>query len=579
MSAVVLSPAEQAAEEARVRIHACIDMGKSFLVEAGAGAGKTHSLIEALKYVIAKRGTSLIRMRQQVACITYTNVATEQIEARTDRHPAIRPSTIHAFCWSLLKGFQPHLRKALSSIPAWTEKLSEAGDLGLRNVVYDESGRRNVSEASVSLHHDDVLTLTVILMKEEKFRGFLTAQYPVLFIDEYQDTEREVVESLKEHFLGKAESPLIGFFGDNWQKIYGSGCGEITHPALEVIGKGANFRSDPVIVECLNRMRPNLQQQVRDTAATGSVMVYHTNDWTGTRLTGQHWGGDLPANVSHTYLDQLKTKLVSEGWDLSSGKTKILMLTHKVLAAEQGYENIAKAFPYNDSFVKKEDPHIAFFVDVVEPLCAAYLKKKYGEMFKVLGIRTPRIVAHDDKVAWTKDMDDLIALRETGTVGQTIDLLKRTGRPRLSEAAETREKELEQAGVAGGEESGRITSLRMLKEVSYTEVIRVTEFINEHTLFSTKHGVKGAEFENVLVIFGRGWNHYNFNEFLELAPRPPSDAKGKEKFERNRNLFYVACSRPKKRLAILFTQQLTAQALSTLSSWFGDGSIRSMGRG
>ena len=57
---VVLSPAEQAAKESRDRIRACIDQDKSFLLEAGAGAGKTESLIRTLGYLITdspeKRG-------------------------------------------------------------------------------------------------------------------------------------------------------------------------------------------------------------------------------------------------------------------------------------------------------------------------------------------------------------------------------------------------------------------------------------------------------------------------------------------------------------------------------------------
>jgi DNA helicase-2/ATP-dependent DNA helicase PcrA len=87
--------------------------------------------------------------------------------------------------------------------------------------------------------------------------------------------------------------------------------------------------------------------------------------------------------------------------------------------------------------------------------------------------------------------------------------------------------------------------------------------------FETKHGVKGAQFENVLVVIGRGWNRYNFNEMLELAAATPIPDKRREAFERNRNLFYVACSRPKTRLALLFTQQLSTDALGTLAAWFG----------
>jgi DNA helicase-2/ATP-dependent DNA helicase PcrA len=57
---------------------------------------------------------------------------------------------------------------------------------------------------------------------------------------------------------------------------------------------------------------------------------------------------------------------------------------------------------------------------------------------------------------------------------------------------------------------------------------------------------------------------------LELAQdsaRIPANKQ--EAFERNRNLFYVTCSRPKRRLAILFTQELSNGAIATLENWFG----------
>ena len=47
-------------------------------------------------------------------------------------------------------------------------------------------------------------------------------------------------------------------------------------------------------------------------------------------------------------------------------------------------------------------------------------------------------------------------------------------------------------------------------------------------------------------------------------------------FERNRNLFYVAYSRPKRRLALLFTQKLSPMARGTLGQWFGADVIESL---
>ena len=53
----------------------CLSTKQSFLVEAGAGSGKTWSLIETLKGILEKEGDALAKNDQQIACITYTNVA------------------------------------------------------------------------------------------------------------------------------------------------------------------------------------------------------------------------------------------------------------------------------------------------------------------------------------------------------------------------------------------------------------------------------------------------------------------------------------------------------------------------
>jgi DNA helicase-2/ATP-dependent DNA helicase PcrA len=56
-----------------------------------------------------------------------------------------------------------------------------------------------------------------------------------------------------------------------------------------------------------------------------------------------------------------------------------------------------------------------------------------------------------------------------------------------------------------------------------------------------------------------------------MDPGPPEDREAF--FESNRNLFYVACSRPKRRLAILFTQMLSAAALAKVSELFGEENV------
>jgi DNA helicase II / ATP-dependent DNA helicase PcrA len=568
---VALNPAKDAAQRSLAEVFWCVRERKSFRLEAGAGAGKTYSLVKTLEFILEEYGTELIRCNQRVACITYTNVATDEVTKRTDGHPAIQASTIHSFCWELCKSFQATLRLEVLKIPKLVEKINEVGEIGTRRISY-ELGHRRVTENEILLHHDDVLKLMVALMENAKFRRVFTAKFPVLFIDEYQDTDKAFADSLIQHFVETKEGPLIGFFGDSWQKIYPTGAGSISHPNLHVIGKQANFRSVPAVVNVLNRMRTELPQQVSDPHASGSAVVFHSNEFLGQRQAGGHWGGDLPAANAHEYLVALRRVLASRGWDFQPKQTKILMLTHSVLAAEQSYSQILSVFEYNDSLLKKEDPHIAFLVDVVEPACAAFIAGKSGEMFMVLGRNIGRLSNQTEKQRWVTDMKRLVELRKTGSIGDVIDLLKHTLKPRLPDSVLRTEQKLAAAARDEIDASRTLRQIEKLRPLPYTELIALADFVNDHTPFSTKHGVKGAEFENVLVVLGRGWNQYNWSQFLEWFPNQfPSNKE--DSYLRNRNLFYVACSRPKKNLALLFTQELTTAALNTLEGWFGAENI------
>lgn len=111
--------------------------------------------------------------------------------------------------------------------------------------------------------------------------------------------------------------------------------------------------------------------------------------------------------------------------------------------------------------------------------------------------------------------------------------------------------------------------------MSYQEVIHALDYIDNLTPFSTQHGVKGEEYENVLIVLGRGWNNYNWDNFLNWTKTNiPTDKKNS--YERNRNLFYVSCSRAINNLALLFTQELSATSLEQLNIWFGKSNVHDL---
>jgi len=577
------SPAELASIQALEKIRDCIDNNQCFRLEAGAGAGKTYSLIESIKYLVDKRAVDLMRREQKIACITYTNVAKKEIKDRTDHHPVIFADTIHAFCWSVLKDFQVKLRELVAGLSdKWTERVKDFGGITTQLVKY-ELGFPSINEREVSLHHDDVVALMARMLLYPKFQSLLKSKYPIVFIDEYQDTDIDLAKSIVSNLIDNMSGMLVGLFGDHWQKIYGSSaCGLILSKMDKIveIGKEANFRSDKNIVHCLNRFRPDLPQAESDPESTGVIKVFHSNSWVGVRRDargGGHWTGDLPAKNAKDYIDKIKELMVAEGWDMSSKHTKILFLTNNLIATEQNFKNLADCFQYTDDYLKKADKYIQFFFDVIEPVASAYQRREYGEVLQIVRKNRPELQRQEDKKVWSGNLKRLIDSRNDSTIGGVLDLLDETKTPRFSPRVEHSEENFKLLRGRADEDLEPVDErilekLKKMRGVNYREVINLGQYIDEKTPFSTKHGVKGAEFDNVIVVCGRGWNHYNWDQMLEWM-RDGCPQERLDTYERNRNLFYVSCSRAKHNLTLLFTQEISQKSIAVIEQIFGKGNM------
>ena len=84
---------------------------KSFFLFAGAGSGKTYSLVLLLKKIHESIGKEILLQGKNVGVITYTNAATNEIINRLDYSPVFHISTIHSFVWEIIKYFQGDIRK------------------------------------------------------------------------------------------------------------------------------------------------------------------------------------------------------------------------------------------------------------------------------------------------------------------------------------------------------------------------------------------------------------------------------------------------------------------------------------
>jgi DNA helicase-2/ATP-dependent DNA helicase PcrA len=566
------NPALIAARATQARIDACLDAGRSFRLEAGAGAGKTWSLVAALRRLIAERSTSLVQRGQRIACITFTEVARKEIAQEVEEHPAILVETIHAFCWTFLAQFQQSLRELVVQLEDRRDKIEAGGGVGNKRIEY-ELGFFGVDAERVTLSHDDIPHFMAKLLAREKFRRLLAQQFPVVFIDEYQDTDKDFMVAIVEHFFDTGEGPLIGLFGDHWQTIYRKDY-ERAEFGIEGIDKGANFRSVPAIVNVLNRLRPELPQGPSDPEALGEARFFHANSWQGERTATAHSKGDVSPHAACAFRELLLARLQTDGWDPK--KTKVLMLTHNALAAELGYPSIADIFDRNEAFAKKENATIKFLAEEVEPMACAYRDARFGDMFR-LSVAGPAIRSHADKLSWRMDMDALDRLRLKGTIGEVLDHLKETNRPHLPDrVARIEENLVALDGSSVPEDATALLRHEKLRAVRYGEFIELVKFIEGSTPFATQHSVKGAEFESVLVILAGGWNHYNWPKLLELFETKAINGQNQKGYYRARNLFYVSISRPMKRLAVLATQSLSPTALKSAENLFGAENVEGL---
>ena len=82
---------------------------ENLVFNAGAGAGKTYALIECLKYICREKRDMLEYHNQKAICITYANVAANEIKSRLGNTDLVLISTIHERLWDIIKDYQDEL--------------------------------------------------------------------------------------------------------------------------------------------------------------------------------------------------------------------------------------------------------------------------------------------------------------------------------------------------------------------------------------------------------------------------------------------------------------------------------------
>lgn len=557
--------AKAEADKVDEQIVETLKSGRSFRVEAGAGSGKTYSLNRAIEWIQANKWSDYSRKKQNVVCITYTNAAVDVIAERLAKDSFILPSTIHSFAWNAIKQYQSVLIDAVTTNPDF---LPDEGDFNKVTEVAYTLGHRYKENGIQYLYHDDVLKLFCLLLDNAKFRRVFADKYPLILIDEYQDSYKPIIDRFVDYFIAKGIGPQFGFFGDAWQTIYQSNkaCGAIEHDNIDVIKKSSNFRSSPRIVQLLNDIRPDLPQKSAIDGFDGEVVVITCGDYNGARRTDRNFKGELPPEVLKSRLDEIEAKIKK---DIPNDESlKILMITHKVLATQQGYEQLLDVL--GDGLCNKEDPFLLFFMNTVEPIYKALCTSNTQLLFDTLDIKRYPITKKSEKVKWQELRKQLAEVRTQKAI-DVLELVCQTGLipipPKLDGYYRLYHDAPETMYIAE-------VTIRSFLELEYSQFLAAIDFLYPEAVFSTEHGVKGEEYDNVVFVVSKGWNQYQFETYAPMITGKASVPSEKQAaFERNRNLFYVCCSRPKKRLIFFVTVPIDSTFKSFLAELVGEQNI------
>lgn len=557
--------AKTEADKIDAQIIETLKSGHSFRVEAGAGSGKTYSLNRVIEWIQANKWSDYSRKKQNVVCITYTNAAVDVIAERLAKDSFVIPSTIHSFAWNAIKQYQNFL---IDTVTTNEEYQADDGDFNQVTEVTYTLGHRYKENGIQYLYHDDVLKLFCALLDNAKFRRVFANKYPLILIDEYQDTYKPIIDRFIEYFIEKETEPQFGFFGDAWQTIYQSNkaCGKIENDKIEVIKKGSNFRSAPRIVQLLNELRPELPQKSAIDGFDGEIFAITCDDFSGVRRTERNFKNDLPADELRERLNNIRQKI--EEATPNDENLKVLMITHKVLASQQGYEKLLDIL--DDGLRDKEDPFLIFFTDKVEPIYHALATSNTQLLFDILGIKRYPITKKSEKAEWKNLYNQLIEVRAQ----KAIDVLKTIIHshlipipPNVDNWYRIYEDTPETLYASG-------TSVQQFLSIEYAQFIAVRDFLYPDAQFSTEHGVKGEEYDNVVFVISKGWSQYQFETYAPMITGKSPIPKAKvAAYERNRNLFYVCCSRPKKRLFFLVTVPIEATFRAFLKDLVGEDNI------
>ena len=637
------SRAQQKDTDADRKLYGCLHSvpPQSFLMVAGAGSGKTTSLIKGLIEILNKHGEILKLRRQRVACITYTEIAAKEIWKDVGENSLVHVSTIHSFLWSLVSSFQSDIQTWVSNrIDEKLVELSETAakfgprvqqrtrDKNQSDIVRYQQQRDQISRVrsftygtgsnyvNGILGHDDIIKMVPqFIIERSLMKHLIVQQFPFLFVDESQDTTENVVTALKAIDQDFGDHFCLGFFGDPMQRIYATGIGAIpTGVGWAEITKPENFRCPTTVLTVANAIRKD-----------GDGLVQTLGRMTGSETIRMSVPGS--AHIFILKADERRDQRIQQirSWaaeknedpvwkiDAGSDGVKLLVIVHRMAAKRLGFGDLYSALndhapdKFKNGFSDASAWPVRPFNSFILPLVDAAKNGREFEVMQVFRTQSPLLdrknlsgVNVAELLAKLRHLTKLLLeMLEPGSMATNGDVLHLIHKSEvilldqriLSYLNLPPQREIERENKPNETETEE-DEVELTKEVTAMDAFLACpasqfwgyyKYVNDDSPFSTQQGIKGAEFERVLVVLDddEGTHmQFSYDKYLGIKPLSERDEtnrrEGKETaVERTRRLFYVCCTRAMKDLiVVLFTGDIaTAKRQIRALDLFPDESI------
>lgn len=596
-------------------IQDCLSLERpgSFFLFAGAGSGKTRSLVNAINSVLSRYGPILQMKSRYIGVITYTNAACDEIGRRVEFNSTVRVSTIHSFIWSLIEGFNSDIKEWLgvSLREEITILKGEQARARGANKTFEQRARRIVAKERRlvsldvvrkitynpegdnierdSLNHSEVISLGVkLLTTKAVMQEILISRFPILLIDESQDTNGALMTALIAVQNAHAARFSLGLFGDTMQRIYNDGLVGLKQSLpsdWKTPVKVMNHRCPSRIVKLINDIRADSDQvqRARTDAKPGVVKFFILKADCADKAAAERAIAREMAKICNDNL--------WNGDGADEPHVKRLILEHRMAAVRMCFLPMFEPLYGNDrlktGFLNGTLPAIQFFSSCVLPLVEARQRKDEFALATVLRNHSPlfnrRYLANlgteergEILVKAREAVDELCSLWDSGGRPTFLEILTVANRhsafkvPRsllpfanvgsISAAATEIKTDLPEDDAHEEENSEDTTAaLSKFLDTDFGQMKAYVSYIDGTGGFGTHQGVKGLEFPRVMVVMDDSDMNgflFSYEKLFGAKARSKADleneATGKDSgITRTKRLFYVTCSRAEQSLALV----------------------------